>query len=179
MPPSTRDTIATVQLQLFCAQAHAAWSRVEILDAERKTGETRLRDMRHERLWAATDIARARLDVDIAAVSSQLDAKAPVLSQARDAALVASERAAAYGWGIRLGRRYHITRDGITSNVLVQGLRPLPANQGAGRMLASGEADGRPAMFVLGRDSLHIVPADQDNVIDITARLSARRPGAR
>lgn len=177
MSTTTKDSIAAVQLQLFCAQAHAAWSRVESLDAERKSAETQLRDIRHERLWAATDIARARLDADIAALSAQLAAKAPLLSQARDAALVASERAASYGWGIRLGRRYLVTRDGITVNMLVQGLRPLPLAQGAGRMLANGEADGRPAMFVLGRDKLRIVPADQTNVIDITARLAARRQG--
>jgi hypothetical protein len=172
---SPSQTLATVQLQLYCAQAHAAWARVDALDAEHKTNEKQLRDTQHERLWAQTPKDHARLDATINALTSQLNARTPHLIRARDAALVASERAAAFGWGIRLGRRYLVTRDGIAVEMLVQNLRPMPNSQGPGRMLATGEAGGRPAMVVLGRDVLEIAPAGPENVIDISARLAARR----
>lgn len=175
MSTSSHPSITTVQLHLYCTQAHAAWSRVEALAAERKTAENQLRNAQHERMWAQAPEDHDRLDSTINALTSQLAAKAPLLNQARDAALVASERAAGFGWGIRLGRRYRIVRDGVTSELLVQSLRPMPPGQGLGRMLVTGKSGGRPAMYVLGRDALDITPADSGNVIDISARLAARR----
>jgi len=172
---SPRQSLTTVQLHLYCAQALAAWSRVDALEAERKTNENQLRNAQHERLWAQTPKDHARLDATLSALTSQLNARAPHLVRAREAALVVSERAAAFGWGIRLGRRYRVTRDGITVEMLVHNLRPMPNSQGQGRMLATGEAEGRPAMIVLGRDVLEIAPTGSDNVIDISSRLAARR----
>jgi hypothetical protein len=164
-----------VQLQLYCAQANAAWSRVDALEAERKTNEGQLRNTQHERLWAQTAKDHARLDAAISALTAQMNARTPHLVRAREAALVASERAAAFGWGIRLGRRYRVTREGVSVEMLVQNLRPMPNSQGQGRILATGEAEGRPAMIVLGRDVLEISPTGSDNIIDISSRLAARR----
>lgn len=175
MSTTSSQSLAAVQLQLYCAQAQAAWARVDALEAERKTNESQLRDTRHARLWAQTPKDHAQLDSTISVLTSQLDARAPHLKRARDAALVASERAAAYGWGVRLGRRYRVTRDGVSVEMLVQNLRPMPNSQGSGRILATGEAEGRPAMIVLGRDVLEIAPVGSENVIDISARLAARR----
>jgi len=172
---SIRPPITAIQLQLYCAQAHAAWCRVDAFEAERKAGEKRLRDVQHERLWARTASDHARLDAAQRTLTAELNAQAPLLRQARDTALVSSERAAAFGWGIRLGRRYRIIREGISVEMLVQNLRPFPASSGPGKMLVTGEAGGRPAMFVLGRDVLDISPVGAENVIDITARLAARR----
>lgn len=171
---SSTAVLAAVQLQLYCAQARVAWSRVEELEAERKTTEKRLRDVKHERIWAITPIQRKRIDNEMRSLDEVLSTLAPQLHRATDAALLASERATSYGWGIKLGRRYRITREGLTTLVLVQSLRPLPCAEGKARMLVSGLVDNRPTMFVLGRDVLTIEPLDEDKVIDITARLYAR-----
>lgn len=171
---STQSHTVSVQLQVYCAQARAASAYVEDLESERKKTESQLRDLCHDRLWAQGDLQRRRIDKTEESLKASLVRTLPALQAAREASMVACERATGYGWGVRLGRRYYVTHHGVKTDFLVQNIRPLPAGQGAARMLATGLVDNRPAMYVLGRDVLTIESVDNEKVVDITSRLHLR-----
>lgn len=166
------STFDAERLRAYCAQAQRAWAVAESLQVECEAEQALLGKLRSNALWLADAADREALAHRASALETRLRPRLAALREARRAALAASERAAHYGWGVRLGRSYWVTHKGETSDFVLQMLRPFDGDAGASRMLASGLTDGRPILFVLGRDALTLVPTNS-NVFDMTARLWA------
>jgi hypothetical protein len=163
------------QLRLLLGVADQSWCRAHLLEDEARGLAGRRQALQQALPWCQVPLERARLLKDAEKVEGALEGLSARLARAREQALVDSERAAALGWGVRLGRRYRVASPDMCTEFLVEELRPCGEALPECQMLMGGRDPRGPRLFVLGLDELLIEPAQGANVVDIRARLAARK----
>lgn len=159
------------QLSAFIWQARRAWIRVDTLELDKRSLEKQLRQALNADFLAP----RAhKSSTESASTLAQLERIDETLPGLQFNALLQTQRATRFGWGVALGECYRFECGQEHWTFTVDYLRPSQGSDGVNAVLCMGHDGQRRHLVVLGQEPLTITPVAR-GVVDLALWQAHRR----